>query len=91
MLSACAKSVEWAGKQHGKASAIVSTHSLKNRYVAYTGRVKPLFVTTFIPMFPLPFSPLKIANSPLVEHYFYPVSTVPIINRNQINSKKGSK
>ena len=30
-------------------------------------------------------SPLKIATSPLIEHYFYPVSTAPINNPTKRN------
>lgn len=88
--STCVKNVEIAGKQHGKASAASSTQTPQTTYTLQPDRVQPSFFTNFIPTFPLLFSPLKIAASPLIEHYFYPVSTAPIINRSQINSKKGS-
>lgn len=32
----------------------------------------------FIPVFPLQFSPLKIASSPLLNNHLYPLSTPPI-------------
>jgi hypothetical protein len=35
--------------------------------------------------FTLYLSPAKLSILPLIEHYLYPVSTVPITNPNQIN------
>ena len=86
--STCAKNVERAGKQHGKVSVVSSTQTLWLPGIAQSGGVKPLFSASTVPMFPPSFSPLKLAVSPLAEHYFYPVSTAPITNRGQINSKE---
>jgi|GEM_PF-1486331 len=44
-----------------------------------------------IPLFAQHFSPLKIASSPLSEHYFYPVSTAPTIRTTKGKLKKGNK
>lgn len=43
-----------------------------------------------IPLFAQYFSPLKIALSPLSEHYFYPVSTAPTIRTTKGKLKKGN-
>lgn len=88
MLSSCVKLVETAGKQQWKERGISSTYSPLSSILSHDGRVKPTFFTNLIPTFPLSFSPAKIVALPLVEHTFYPVSTAPIINRNQINSKE---
>lgn len=85
---ACVKSVNTAGKQHGKAGVVSSTQTRSMVDTPSSSRAQPLLFTSFIPTFPLRFSPPKITLLPLFEHYFYPVSTAPIINRSQINSKE---
>lgn len=86
--SACVKIVEWTGKQHRKVGVMSSTYARIIVRSIQAASVKAQVFTNFIPTFPLPFSPPKIARLPLNEHYFYPVSTAPIINRSQINSKE---
>ena len=85
MLSYCAKLVEHVRKQHRKYSALLSTYWYKCGPAARNERAQPIVITNFIPMFPMQISPRKISNLPLIEHYFYPVSTAPIINPNKEN------
>jgi hypothetical protein len=59
--------------------AQTSTGRWGNELLSHNLRAQPAFLPTLIRTFPLKISPLKIALSPLVEHYFYPVSTAPTI------------
>jgi hypothetical protein len=79
MLSGCVKLVDRTGKYLWKAGGLPSTYSLRSAMGTSQSSVKQRLITNFIPRFPLQLSPAKIAPSPLVEHYFYPVSTGPII------------
>jgi hypothetical protein len=63
---------------HGKTRAKSSTAYLLSRFTARYDSVQPRFTHIVFPFFAQHFSPLKIALSPLIEHYFYPVSTGPI-------------
>lgn len=47
--------------------------------------VKAQVIRDLFPRFPTRISPGNVAVSPLAEHYFYPVSTAPINNCNQMN------
>ena len=67
--------MENRGKHSGETSVTLSTVLLGELPFADTYSAKPVVFRQFIPCFTQPFSPLKIALSPLSEHYFYPVST----------------
>ncbi len=88
MLKACVKLVNYLGTNHGKFGALLSTHSLSSLLSSPTPRAQLQLMTSSFPTFPLYISPAKIAVSPLIEHYFYPVSTAPTNNCNQINLKE---
>ena len=79
MLSTCAKVVDYLRTRHGKYGAFLSPKTNLRATEATDGRAKPVVIPMFTPTFPLHLSPPKIAISPLIEHYFYPVSTAPII------------
>ena len=60
----------------------VRSSTVNRQYIdqsAYLG-AQPAIVPYFRSLFTQYFSPLKIAVSPLIEHYFYPVSTAPTIS-----------
>lgn len=80
MHKACVKHVDAWRKRNRKSSVRLSTKRVQTFTTATESGVNAQLITTFIPSFPLHISPLKIASLPLVEHYFYPVSTAPIIN-----------
>lgn len=60
-------------KTIGQPSTVLPTLTLS--YIR--DRVQALVSPKVIRTFPQSYSPLKIAVSPLIEHYFYPVSTGP--------------
>lgn len=88
MLKMCAKTVEPMGKQGGKSRAYLSTLYAKSLVAPYIHSVKALFMPTVFPTFPLVSSTAPMIFSPPTEHTFYPVSTAPINNCNQINLKE---
>lgn len=61
------------GKTIGQPSTVLPTPTLERIRARVQVLVSPIVIRTF----PQSYSPLKIAVSPLVEHYFYPVSTGP--------------
>lgn len=63
----------------GKTSERLSTTSSFVHNPAAILRVQVGLLPKVVPLFAQHFSPLKIAVSPLFEHYFYPVSTAPTI------------
>jgi hypothetical protein len=75
---------------HGKNRGSVSTHKQPSRFVWQPGGVQPRFIPQLFPFFTQHFSPLRIASSPLIEHYFYPVSTEPITIPTKGKLKKGN-
>jgi hypothetical protein len=85
------KPVKKARKVLGKNRVLASTVMQMIRTTEQPIRVKPAGLPYFTPKFTQHFSPLKIALSPLVEHYFYPVSTGPINNPIKGKLKKGNK
>lgn len=88
MPNACAKPVELMGKQQGTHSVRLSTLSVETLSTRYNHSAKALFIPNFFPTFPRMSSTVKTALPPLIEHTFYPVSTAPINNCNQINLKE---
>jgi hypothetical protein len=85
------KPVGSARTTQGKTRVLLSTIRRTARTLQQQVRVKPVEFPYFTPNFTQHFSPLKIAFSPLVEHYFYPVSTGPINNSIKGKLKKGNK
>lgn len=79
MLSTCVKVVDYLRTQHGKYGAFLSPRTHVQAIEVPSYRAKPMVIPIITPTFPLHLSPPKIAISPLIEHYFYPVSTAPII------------
>jgi hypothetical protein len=72
------KPVKSSRKTQGKKSVLLST-LIGRRLPRHEGSsAQPALIPDFTPIFAQYFSPLKIASLPLVEHYFYPVSTGPI-------------
>ena len=82
------KLVQIDGIAQRKNSAQLSTWLMDNIQPAGRHGVKTRLILSFIPFFPQPFSPAKIAPSPLFEHYFYPVSTAPTIKTTKENLKE---
>ena len=75
----------------GKSRVLSSTPIRLANEAVQLARVKLSVIPQFAAFFPQYFSPLKIAPPPLVEHYFYPVSTAPINTPIKLKLKKGSK
>ena len=77
MPKPCGKAVQrqriTPGKTIGQLSTVIHTAATTH----IRDRVKALVSPTVIRTFPQTYSPLKIAVSPLIKHYFYPVSTGP--------------
>jgi hypothetical protein len=77
MPKPCGKAVHDTRIKSGKTLGQLST-VIRTAITTYTGdRVKARVSPKVIRTFPQTYSPLKIAISPLIEHYFYPVSTGP--------------
>ena len=78
MPRACGKAVQsiriTLGKTLGQPSTDIPTAIITHIRDRVKAQVSPKVIRTF----PHSYSPLKIAVSPLIEHYFYPVSTGPI-------------
>lgn len=85
MHSICGKIVDQARKKLRKSSAWFSTYHQEQLTHLQLGSVQPIVFTNSFPTFPLQLSPLKVAVSPLYEHYLYPVSTAPINNSTKGN------
>lgn len=88
MPKACGKGVhdtrETPRKTIGQLSTVLPT-VLSTRL---QDRVKALLSLIVIRTFPQTYSPLQIAVSPLIEHYFYPVSTGPTITNTEEKFKE---
>lgn len=88
MLNACVKPVYYMGTDHSTFGGLLSTLRHLTALNPQKLRAQPQLITSSFPTFPLYISPGKTAHSPLSEHYFYPVSTAPTNNCNQINLKE---
>ena len=88
MPKRCVESVDYMGKRQGMIRAFLSTKAMETKWHEAEVRVKPSFITKLLPIFPLHLSPPKIAFPPPIEHTFYPVSTAPINNCNQMKIKE---
>ena len=84
----CAESVDYMGTRHGMIRAFLSTKAVETGLHQAKVSVKPRFITTFLPIFPLHLSPPKTVYLPLIERLFYPVSTAPINYCNQMKMKE---
>jgi hypothetical protein len=73
------KPVKSSRTTQGTNSARSSTYAAALRHRCSELGVQLGFVPQLIPNFAQYFSPLKMANLPLIEHYLYPVSTAPTI------------
>ena len=78
MPKTCGKAVHDTRRNFGKTFGQLSTVIATAFTIHIRDRVKARVSPTVIRTFPQESSPLKIALSPLIEHYFYPVSTGPI-------------
>lgn len=71
------KAVNNMSKLTRKTRGRMSTDGLPTRTTAVLNRVKVGFVPRFFQLYTQPLSTHKSPPLPLVEHYFYPVSTAP--------------
>lgn len=85
MLSACGQSVGslriTVGRTRVRMSPVCAYDAVARKLARVQLHVLRKLSVSFTPYI----SPPKIAVSPLIEHYFYPVSTAPIIKPHQIN------
>ena len=88
MPSPCAESVDYMGTQRGMSRVFLSTEVVETNYRTNQASAKARLITTFLPSFPPQFSPPNTGSLPLIEHTFYPVSTAPINNCNQMKIKE---
>jgi hypothetical protein len=79
MPKTCGKTVQTTRIKLGKTTGQLSTVLPTPRSTHIHTRVKALVSPRVIRTFPQTYSLVKIAFSPLIEHYFYPVSTGPTI------------
>ena len=70
-----------AGKSRVQLSPVMHIAS----FIHYMRRVQVRVIHDLSDLSTPSLSPLKIAISPLIEHYFYPVSTAPINNPTKRN------
>jgi hypothetical protein len=77
MPKPCGKAVHDTRIKSGKTLGQLSTVTRTAITTYIRDRVKARVSPKVIRTFPQTYSPLKIAVSPLIEHYFYPVSTGP--------------
>ena len=80
MPKPCGKAVQTQRITLGKTIGQLPTDIPTATTAHILARVKALVSPKVIRTFPQTYSPLKIAVSPLIEHYFYPVSTGPTIS-----------
>ena len=88
MLKLCGKIANNLREATGKTGARPSTFQVNVTHSVLATRAKVPFVQKLSRGFTSQISPVKITISPLSEHHFYPVSTTPINNHSQINSKE---
>ena len=80
MLKPCGKVVQTRRTIPGKTIGQLSTVLPTPHFIHIATRVKALVSPKVVRTFPQDYSPVKIAFLPLIEHYFYPVSTGPTIS-----------
>lgn len=85
MRKLCGTVVDYLRIGHGISSENPSTESIYAKLSRISPGVKALFVPILPTLLFTTFSPAKVASAPLIEHYFYPVSTTPINNYSQGN------
>jgi len=85
MHNTCGQPVGDGRKNSGTIRARLSPHGLYTALRLLATSVQVLLSPKLSVSFTSYLSPSKMSVSPLIEHYLYPVSTVPIINPNQIN------
>jgi hypothetical protein len=88
MYSDCGESVNSRCMNLRRIRARPSTVSHDSRSTRVLARVQPVLIHVSFPRFTQWISPGRISLLPLTEHYLYPVSTAPINNYNQENSKE---
>lgn len=79
MLKVCGKHVRSLGTVAGKSQVQVSPTYRITHLISLATRAQPPFLPTFVRSFSTPSSTRSNPFPPLVEHYFYPVSTAPTI------------
>jgi hypothetical protein len=80
MLRTCGQYVDDLLIRHRETLGKVSTRFMSNRHITPGRGVQHQVIPSFLPLLPPLLSPRIFAGLPLIEHYLYPVSTVPIIN-----------
>jgi len=80
MSKVCGKYVDSLRIAYGKSRAYLSTAAHFHMIPTAALRVKVLVSRTIIPCISQPYPQVKMAPLPLIEHYFYPVSTAPTTN-----------
>lgn len=88
MPKTCGERVNILRSTVRKSGARLSTMAQQTLAKPAANRAQPWFIQYFIPTFTQEFSIAKFSFSPLIEHYFYPVSTGPINNCNQMKFKE---
>ncbi len=83
------KAVQNLRTRTGISSVRPSTYIAKQFVDFATMRAQLPVLHKVFPILPQYISPAKVAFSPLVEHYFYPVSTAPINTATKGKLKKG--
>ncbi len=91
MPKSCGNIVNILGSTLGKTRAWLSPKMHHRHSMDQLIRVQPSFIHITFPLLSQLISPLRIAVSPLIEHYLYPVSTAPTNSHNQGKLKKGNK
>lgn len=81
----CGKMVDSLRKGPGKICRLISTRVSRYTTNQPTYRVKTVAFHRLLHMISSRLSPPRIVDSPLAEHYFYPVSTPPIITSTKGN------
>jgi hypothetical protein len=89
MHSTWGKAVKNLRTHTGISSVRLSTDTAKQFVNFATVRVQLPVLHKVFPILPQYISPAKVALSPLIEHYFYPVSTAPINTATKGKLKKG--
>ena len=78
MLKLCGKTVNFTRTTRSITSAQSSTSHIVQYLASVSRSVKPMNLHDFFRIHTQGIPQVKTAFSPLVEHYFYPVSTGPI-------------
>ncbi len=89
MLEICGKAVSNLRKHGGKSTEQLSPVLPHDTLTSLAARVQLAFLHTVIQYFPRQLSTILIRILPLIEHYFYPLSTAPTIIITKEKLKKG--